>query len=104
MEYVQVFVYLRLLNGNWRGCRILLHPLVDRNKYSNCEKCLQICPFADKNYKETKLKEELFDNVMKVYPRWVKNEDIRYKSAFGGIVIAISLEIMEKDCLIIGTA
>lgn len=79
-------------------------PLVDENKCTNCGKCLQVCPFADNNYKEISSKEELFGNVIKIYSGWAKDENIRYKSASGGIATAMSLEMMERGYLIGGTA
>lgn len=79
-------------------------PLVDENKCTDCGKCLQICPFADNNYKEINSKEELFGNVLKVYSGWAKDENIRYKSASGGIATALSLEMMDNGYFIGGTA
>jgi len=77
-------------------------PLVDENKCTHCGKCLQICPFADNNYKEINSKEELFGNAIKVYSGWAKDDNIRYKSASGGIATALSLEMMDKEGYFIG--
>ena len=79
-------------------------PLIDEEKCTNCGECLRICPFSDENYKEIKSKEELFGNVIKVYSAWAKDENIRYKSASGGIATALSLEMIKRGYLIGGTA
>jgi coenzyme F420 hydrogenase subunit beta len=77
-------------------------PRLNDTKCSQCGICLRICPGAEANFKELNLlafneepKNALIGNYLNCYAGYSTDQKLRYKSASGGLVTALSAFALE---------
>jgi coenzyme F420-reducing hydrogenase beta subunit len=73
-----------------------LYPKIDDDKCINCHLCRKVCAFNDKNIEQKKM------NLPKVYAAKNKISSIRLTSSSGGVFVAVSDYILQKNGVIYG--
>ena len=74
-----------------------LYPKIDYNLCNNCSACMRVCPAN--NIKEA-------NNLAspKVYACWSKDENVRFRSASGGVFTSIASQILDNGGVVFGAA
>jgi coenzyme F420 hydrogenase subunit beta len=81
-------------------------PRLDDTKCNQCGICLRICPGAEVNFKELnllafdkELESALTGNYLNCYAGYATDRKLRYKSASGGLVTALSTFALETGAV-----
>jgi len=81
-------------------------PRLDDNKCNQCGICLGVCPGAEVNFRELnllafdkKLENALAGNYLNCYSGYALDRKLRYKSASGGLVTALSTFALETGAV-----
>lgn len=77
-----------------------LYPIVDITTCIQCSKCIKVCPYTDSEFTNKPKEEELSI----CYAAYNKNEEIRYKSASGGMFRVFADQIIAEGGVVFGAA
>ena len=75
-----------------------LYPVVNTTRCIQCSKCVKVCPYTDSEFTNKPEKEEL----SVCYAAYNKNEEIRYKSASGGMFRVFADQIIAEGGVVFG--
>ena len=75
-----------------------LYPVVNTTRCIQCSKCVKVCPYTDSEFTNKPEKEEL----SVCYAAYNKNEEIRYKSASGGMFRVFDDKIIAEGGVVFG--
>ncbi len=77
-----------------------LYPVVDTTACIQCSRCVKVCPYTDSEFTNKPESEELSI----CYAAYNKNEEVRYKSASGGMFRVFADRIIAEGGVVFGAA